>query len=81
MDVSLNMSTYYIVLYWPFLSIKANNNEQMAMEPLMNGHRGGGNNAGPGKNGGGAPVVTEATAAVKAAATNAVDTNNIRWFI
>jgi len=55
----------------------ANNNEQMAMEPLMNGHRGGGNGAGPGKNGGGAPVVTEATAAVKAAATNAVDTNNI----
>jgi len=51
----------------------ANNNEQMAMEPLMNGHRGG-NGAGPGKNGGGAPVVT---AAVKAAATNAVDTNNI----
>jgi hypothetical protein len=50
----------------------------MAMEPLMNGHRGGGNGAGPGKNGGGAPVVTEATAAVKAAATNAVDTNNIR---
>ena len=44
------------------------------MEPLMNGHRGG-NGAGPGKNGGGAPVVT---AAVKAAATNAVDTNNIR---
>jgi len=55
----------------------ANNNEQMAMEPLMNGHRGGGNGAGQGKNGGGAPVVTEATAAVKAAATNAVDTNNI----
>ena len=49
----------------------------MAMEPLMNGHRGG-NGAGPGKNGGGAPVVTEATAAVKAAATNAVDTNNTR---
>ncbi len=45
----------------------------------MNGHRGGGNGAGPGKaGGGGAPVVNE-TATVKAA-TNAVQ-GNLLWSI